>query len=97
MVDGDHAKDRFAPEAARRDCDRQLITRYKNGPFAIERRGERDGGGYLMPVRPARRCRQPRNKGLLIGQKKPTGGFEKTIYFGLWDLNAIRTSVSVSG
>jgi hypothetical protein len=42
-----------------------------NDTLAIERRGGRDGGAPTMSARPINRGRQPWNKGLLIGQKKP--------------------------
>src|SRR5712671_3188860 len=42
-----------------------------NHALALERRGGRGGGGFLMPARPIDRRPQPWNKGLLIGQKKP--------------------------
>jgi integrase len=42
-----------------------------NDTLAIERRGGRDGGAPPMSARPINRGRQPWNKGLLIGQKKP--------------------------
>src|ERR1700730_12849349 len=66
------------PLCARSGRSRVLSWEYqtdqstKRDTLAIERRGGRDGGGYLMPARPPTdRRRRPWNKGLLIGQKKP--------------------------
>src|SRR6202051_1996226 len=42
-----------------------------NEPLTRERRGGRDGGVSPMPVRRVIPSRQPWNKGLLVGQKKP--------------------------
>ena len=59
-------------------CERRLAALRQRQPFtginnalAVERRGGRDGGAPSMSVSPINRKRQPWNKGLLIGQKKP--------------------------
>ena len=49
-----------------------MVARHRmNELLTKERRGGRDGGGSRMSVRRISPSRQPWNKGLLVGQKKP--------------------------
>jgi hypothetical protein len=63
---------RVAPEVTcRAFINAQKWSLSLNEPLTRERRGGRDGGGSSMPVRRVSPSRQPWNKGLLVGQKKP--------------------------
>jgi integrase len=63
---------RVAPEVTcRAFINAQKWSLSLNEPLTRERRGGRDGGGSPMPVRRVSSRRQPWNKGLLVGQKKP--------------------------